>query len=390
MTLLARITTRHRLVVVMGLLVLAWSLLSSGGLVARAADDNTDEADTAYAGQSGAVYSLTNSATGNAVAVYDRAADGNLRLNQYVFTDGNGTGAGLGSQGALVREGRWILAVNAGSNSISALRIEPYGLRLTDTIDSGGKLPISVTVHNGLVYVLNVGGDGNISGFRLNGNGQLSKIENSTQPLSGSGVVPPQIGFSPNGKLLVVTEKATNKIDTYQVGENGRATSHKTFNSAGKTPFGFTFDGNNRLIVTEAFGGAVNASATSSYEVSSNGDLKVISASVATHQTAACWVALSKNGEYAYTGNTASDSLSGYRVAQSGVLSLLNANGRTGLVATGAGPEDEAVSRDGHFLYVLDTKVGKVSAFRLETSGQLTPLADFGGLPTSSVGLAAS
>jgi 6-phosphogluconolactonase (cycloisomerase 2 family) len=382
---LASRINRKQVAFILALLV-AWLLAWSSGATARAESDNSDHSAPK------AVYSLINAISGNAVAVFDRAANGNLRLNAYVFTGGIGTGAGLGSQQALVLENDWIFAVNAGSNSISALHVEPYGLRLTDTIDSGGFLPISLTAHDGLIYVLNAGGSahsGNITGFRLSKQGQLSKIGNSTQPLSDSNVSPAQVSFSPNGRLLVVTEKGTNKLDSYQVADNGQAHGHKVFNSAGMTPFGFSFDGNNRLIVSEAFGGAALASAASSYRVSNDGTLEVVSASVATHQTAACWVTVSKNGRYAYTGNPTSDSLTGFKVANNGELTLLNSDGRTGTTAPGSAPQDEAISQDGRFLYVLDIKVGKISAFKIEQNGQLTALADFGGLPTGSVGLAA-
>jgi 6-phosphogluconolactonase len=382
---LASRINRKQIAFILALLV-AWLLVWNSGATARAESDNSDH------GGPKAVYSLTNATTGNAVAVFDRAANGKLRLNAYVFTGGSGTGAGLGSQQALVLENDWIFAVNAGSNSISALHVEPYGLRLTDTIDSGGFMPISLAAHDGLIYVLNAGDSAhssNITGFHLSKQGQLSNIGNSTQPLSDSNVSPAQVSFSPNGRLLVVTEKGTNKLDSYQVADNGRAYGHKVFNSAGMTPFGFSFDGNNRLIVSEAFGGAALASAASSYRVSNDGTLAVVSASVATHQTAACWVTVSKDGKYAYTGNPTSDSLTGFKVANTGELTLLNSDGRTGTTAAGSAPQDEAISQDGRFLYVLDVKVGKISAFKIEQNGQLTVLADFGGLPTSSVGLAA-
>jgi 6-phosphogluconolactonase (cycloisomerase 2 family) len=378
----ARKVTQKRIALIMALLVVVWSLVySSGAIVQAASDDNTDSYSP------GAVYSITNAVNGNAVAVYDRADNGKLSLNAYFFTGGKGTGAGLGSQGAVVLEKDWVFAVNAGSNSISALKVESYGLRLTDTVSSGGTLPTSLTAHDGLVYVLNAGGVGSISGFRLNGNGKLVPIANSTRPLSGSGVNPAEIAFSPNGRLLAVTEKGTNKIDTYQVGENGRANGPKTFASAGATPFGFSWNNNRELFVSEAFGGALGASAASLYKVSDKGDLTVVSASVKTNQTAACWVAISKDGKYAYTANPTSDSLTGYQISQVG-LTLLNADGRTGTTTTGSAPEDAGFSKDGHFLYVLDVKVGKVSSFKLEANGQLSPLGDFEGLPTSSVGLA--
>ncbi|MBN9393522.1 MAG: beta-propeller fold lactonase family protein [Chloroflexi bacterium] len=287
-------------------------------------------------------------------------------------------------------ENGWVFAVNAGSNTISVLKALPYGLYLTDTVDSGGVLPISVTANDDTVYVLNAGDANhanNITGFHLNRSGKLAKIENSTQPLSDKAVGPAQVAFSPNGRILVVTEKGTNKLDSYVVNRFGQATNHKVTNSAGTTPFGFSFDGNTRIVVSEAFGGAVNGSAASSYKVSENGDLTVASASVATHQTAACWVAVTPNGKFAYTGNPTSDSLTGYAVAENGQISLLNSDGKTGSTVAGSAPEDMVVSRDGRFLYTLDVKAGKISGFQIAPNGQLTAIGDFGGLPLGSVGL---
>ena len=167
----------------------------------------------------GAVYTLTNSAAGNAVQVYARAADGTLSFSGASPTTGLGTGAGLGSQGALVLRGDRLYAVDAGSNQISDLAVSGDGLTLThlDTVASGGVSPISLTVKGDLLYVLN-GGDGghaaNIAGFHIHDDGTLDAIAGSTRPLSGPSVGPAQVQFTPNGRQLVVTEKNTNLIDT--------------------------------------------------------------------------------------------------------------------------------------------------------------------------------
>ncbi len=73
---------------------------------------------------------------------------------------------------------------------------------------SGGTMPLSVTIHGNIVYVVNGGGSGNISGFTMSSRGVLSPIAGSTLPLSSSAAGPAQISFSPNGRVLVVTEKA--------------------------------------------------------------------------------------------------------------------------------------------------------------------------------------
>ncbi|HEV2126837.1 MAG TPA: beta-propeller fold lactonase family protein, partial [Chloroflexota bacterium] len=262
-------------------------------------------------GNSGAVYTLTNNAAGNEVAVFSRMADGSLTRTASVSTGGLGSGDGLGSQGAIVlsQNNKWLLAVNAGSNELSVLQVQGQDLHLTDVVPSGGMRPISVTIHGNIIYVLNDGGGiaaGNITGFWMNPQGELAMIPGSTQPLSADAVGPAQVQFTPHGNQLVVTEKATNQILTYAVDRHGLAGTPVVNQSEGMTPFGFDFTKRGDLIVSEAFGGAENASAVSSYQVNSGGGLHTRSASVGTHQTAACWVVVTNNGKFAYTTNTGS------------------------------------------------------------------------------------
>jgi 6-phosphogluconolactonase (cycloisomerase 2 family) len=340
-----------------------------------------------------AVYTLTNAPSGNAVAIFQRAEDGKLTFAGAASTNGLGTGAGLGSQAPVIlsEDGRWLLAVNPGSNSVAAFKVLKSGqLSLTGTISSGGTMPISLTFNKDLLYVLNAGGSGNISGFKLDKTGHLSALANSTQPLSGPAVGPAQVSFTPNGKMLVVTEKATNQIAAYSLDKNGLPGQPKVTASAGATPFGFAFARENYLVVSEAFGGAVNGSAASSYKVEKTGSIKVISASEPTHQTAACWVAVTPDGKYAYTANAGSSSVTGYRVTHDGKLVQLNPQtGVTGSMPAGSGPQDMAVSKNGHFLYVTDGRIGKIAGFKVESNGQLTSLGEFGNLSAGIAGTAA-
>src|SRR6266571_2253616 len=226
-----------------------------------------------------AVYTLMNQVSGNAVAIFQRAADGTLTAVGTVATGGTGTGSGLGSQGALALsdDGRWLFAVNAGSNDVSILRVSPEGLSLTSRVSSGGAQPISLTVRGNLLYVLNGAGGGNIAGFALDGNGGATAISGSTRPLSGTAVGPAQVAFSSDGRSLVVTEKNTNAIDVYAVGPDGAATGPVTYASAGVEPFGFAFGLRNELFVSEAVSGSA-----SSYTLGASGALRLESGSVST------------------------------------------------------------------------------------------------------------
>ncbi len=343
---------------------------------------------TTAAHAAGAVYTLTNAAAGNAVAVFNRADNGTLTAAGQVATNGLGTGTGLGNQGALVmsKNGKWMFAVNAGSNDISVFSTQ-NGLTLIGKTPSGGVLPVSVTTHDDLVYVLNGGGTNNITGFTIGEWGQLTPIAGSTKSLSAASTGPAQVEFSNDGEVLVVTEKATNKIDLYRV-ENGVANGPAVRDSVGATPFGFAFDKRDHLIVSEAFGGAAGKSALSSYNIlEESAALQTVTPSAATTQTAACWVVVTKNGRYTYTTNTGSGNISGYRVDKDGRLTGLNANGITGV--TGAGPTDLALSRNSKFLYALTPGNGSITAFGVAADGSLSNLGVVSGLPARGTGLIA-
>jgi len=335
-----------------------------------------------------AVYTLSNSPAGNEVIMYTRSASGNLSQSGSFSTGGTGTGSGLGSQGAVVLSNGFLFAVNAGSDEVSVMTVDPNGLTLADKTASGGTMPISLTVHNNLLYVLNAGGDGNISGFRISGSGQLTPIPGSTQLLSGAGVGPAQVEFNPQGNVLVVTEKGTNSIDTYAVGSDGVAGAPTTQASAGNTPFGFEFDKRGHLIVSDAFGGGANAGAMSSYNVSPAG-VSLISGPVTNTQTAPCWVVVTKNGKFTYTSNTGTHNISGYNISRDGSITLFNDGGNT--ASTGAGPIDMAVSNDSQYLYSLNAGDYTISVFRIDNGhGELSSVQTVSGLPVGAAGLAAN
>jgi len=337
-----------------------------------------------------AVYTTSNATSGNRILAFHRAPNGTLTAAGSFATGGLGTGGGLGNQGGLTLSGndRWLLAVNAGSNDLSLFATDDDGLRLVDKAPSGGTQPVSVSIHRDLVYVLNAGSD-NVSGFRLRPHGKLTPLVGSTRPLSGSGTGPAQVQFRPDGRVLVVTEKATNLIVAYAVDEDGLLGPPQVQASQGATPFGFAFGNRRQLFVSEAFGGAPDASAVSSYRVNADGTLHLVSPSVPTHQTAACWVVVTENGRFAYTSNTGSGSISGYEIDDDGALTLLNADGRTADTGAGSAPTDLALSENGRFLFVLNSGTHNIGAFRIRANGQLHPVAATGGLPAGANGLAA-
>ncbi len=307
----------------------------------------------------GHVYEPTNAAAGNAVAVFDRYADGSLEPAGSVATGGLGTGASLASQGAIARDGGLLFVVNAGDDSISALTTRGGQLTLADRIPSGGKRPVSLTVNNGVGYVLNHDSD-TIEGFTYDRSGDLNSLPGSGRELTpnpaGGLTDAAQVQFSPNGRTLVVTER-TGTIDTFVVraGHAGGATPHA---SAGSVPYGFDFDRRGTLVVSEAATGSA-----SSYDVAPG--FRSITAALADTQAAACWLVVS--GSYAWVVNAASSSISSYRIAHDGSLVLVEPVA----ASTGAGPTDAAVAPEGRSLHVR-MRDGSVASYVIGRDGSLT------------------
>ncbi len=337
--------------------------------------------------RAGALYTITN-APNNELVVYNRSEFGALTTHKSYSTGGAGTGNALGSDNAvqISEDRRWLVTVNAGSSSIAVFYLgfgEPY---LVNVLDSDGSMPVSVALAADNIYVLNGGAPANIAGFHLSWDGQLNPIAGSTQLLSDAAPVAPQIGYSDDG-YMVVTEKATNKIDVFTVNFDWSLSPADVQASSGPTPFGFVFDRFGHLVVTEAGVAAGGGSTVSSYDFLNLGKLQTISASVPNFQQAACWIALSHDGRYIYTANTKSDDISAYSVARDGRLELIG-GGVAGKVAKGSGPADLAFSGYGRFLYVLNGALGNISGWRVNYDGTLVSVGTFGELPVSATGLA--
>lgn len=377
------------------MMILAASALTTTTMFAPAAA----EAKRPWRGAEPSVYTLGNAPSGNEVLLFERTWRG-LRQVDAVPTGGKGTGAGLGSQGALAmsEDGRWLLAVNPGSHDVSLLSVRHGRVRLVDRQPSGGEMPISVAIHGRDVYVLNAGGAGGISGFEIRGH-RLRPVESSTRPLSSDMAGPAQIAFTPDGDALIVTEKMTSCITVYELGHDGTPGAPTCHPSSGMTPFGFAFAAPGRdlfghrlqrLIVSEAFGGAPDGSAVSSYLVADDGTPEPVSESVPTTETAACWIAITEGGHYAYTTNTGSASITGYAIAGDGELTPLDEDGRTAVTAEGGRPIDAAIGGVfGRTLFVLDGGLHGIFSYYIHWDGRLFPLGVASGLPAGAVGLIA-
>ena len=343
----------------------------------------------------GAVYVMSNQDTGNSVTVFNRAADGGLTRGGTFPTGGLGAGNSinaqndpLNSQGALTRsaDGRFLFAVDAGSNEVSVLAINGEKLEPVHRVSSRGIRPNSVTIHDNLLYVVNHD-DATVAGFTVGNAGTLTALAGDPTPLGDPKATPAQVGFTPDGTQLVVTERRTGVIDVFAVDRDGHVGSPRKNTSSGPQPFGFTFAGQDLLIVSE-----LGDAAASSYRIAPDGTLTVVSGSASTSELGACWVVTNSvtDPRFAYVSNSVSGTISGYNINTDGTLSLLTADGHTAITPDAHAALDSAVSSDGQFLYISTAGFNElsdravlcnkmtISAFKIGADGSLDSLPGFG------------
>lgn len=331
------------------------------------------------------VFVQTNEAGENRVVAFQREADGRLTTRAAIATGGRGDGVPhLTSQGSVVltSDGEHLLVANAGSNDVSVLSVARA--EVLAVVPSSGSAPKSVAEHDGLVYVLNTA-DGSLVGFTLE-EGRIVPVDGARREL-GADADPAQVGFTPDGSALVVTDRGTNAILVYPVAPDGRLGEPATTASAGPTPYGFAFAAGDTLVVTEAFGAAKGKAAASSYRLQGS-VAQPVTESLGNGRSEICWAVASADGRHVFTTNFADGAVSRYTVSPDGSLVLADAvagtaeEGRPGL-------RDEDLSGDGRFLYALDADGGRIFAWRVD-DGKLEPAGSWNGLPATVAGLAAS
>jgi len=335
----------------------------------------------------GAVYVQTNESS-NRVVVFERGDDGALAQGPAYATGGAGSGVPhLTSQGSVVlsSDGRFLLVTNAGSDDISVFGVDTDGGLVLVGRTPAGPAPKSVAEHGGLVHVLATGGP-TVAGFRLGEHG-LEAIAGAERTLSPD-ADPAQVGFTPDGSTLIVTERGTDSINAMAVGADGTLGMMQTVASSGPTPYGFAITAGGTLVVTEAFRAEKGAAAASSYRVVGT-EVTPVTTSAGNGRSEICWAVLTSDGRFAFTTNFADGAVSRYSIAADGSLELEDAtaaitvDGRPGL-------RDEALTADGRYLYAIDADSGTLFGWAVGGDGSLSPVGSWGGLPSTVAGLAAS
>lgn len=346
-----------------------------------------------------ALFVQTDAPTGNQILTYQRGSDGTVSLAGTYATGGDGgteTGATadpLASQGSLTLAlgGQVLLAVNAGSNSISVFSVNGTQLTLTQTLGSEGTFPSSIAVHGPWVEVLDAGGQGKVAEFKFTGShlaavaGEVRSLSlGNASPVPGFLASPGEVGFTPSGTQLVVTTKASTKLASsylvLSVSPSGTlGTSPVVTASATPAAYSFEFDGSGHLVATEA-----GTSTVSTYTVNANGSLTLLG-SVSDGAAALCWISVSDG--IAYGSNSGSSTVSTFDVSPTtGVPTLANATAAT----TQAGTTDSVIDPSGSVLYVENGGAGSLDVFKIGPGGSLSPVETVWNIPPASEGLAVS
>lgn len=359
---------------------------------------------TGGGGSPGAVYVQTNTSPVNYVQVFTRGSDGALTTAGRYATGGSGNPAAnpplgipfLDSAGSVTlsdghgrshRRGRLLFAVNAGDNTVSSFSVGKDGLQLVDTEPTHGSRPISVTTSDDLVYVLNsTASSASIAGFKVSPRGDLTLIPGSVRPTHDpTHDLPAQIEFDAHGNFLAVSDRGTDTIDTFAIGKDGAAGPAGPQASNAQTPYGIAFTSRDLMVVANENFSDVFASTVSSYDARGG---SIASVSVQSADSgAACWVAITKNGKFAYVTSPFSGQIVGFSIGAGGTLSPV-----VHLDTPGTAVLDESLSEDGRFLYVLSSNgfaSDQVLTYRVNTDNTLTKIGATALIEGSAAGLAA-
>jgi 6-phosphogluconolactonase (cycloisomerase 2 family) len=357
------------------------------GALAGSAVQVAQAGDFAAYGPQRAVFVMTNDAEANEVVAYERTSYGTLQGARRYDTGGRGSGGTvdpLGSQGSLTlsEDGTLLFAANAGSGTVSTFRVFGSRLLLTDRTPTGGSEPNAVAQHGRIVYVLNTAGSSSVVGFRLAGD-RLVRIPDSLRFLSGNFVNSASLAFSPDGRYLLVTERATNKLDVFRVQPDGRLSSLTMNASSGPGAFSAVVAPNGTVVVSETGAGGPASSAMSSYKIAADGQLLPVTVSIPTLGAANCWNVVTPDGRFVYASNAGTSSIAGFAIRADGSLQPVGST-IVGTNPAGATNLDITISADGRFLYSLNGASGSVGMFAISRDGSLVNLGVRGGLPAGA------
>lgn len=441
-------------------------LIAAFAILVSFAACNDDDLTVAPPSQEfvGAVYAMTNgngqvdgSVQGaNTIVGYGRNFDGSLEPIGTFSTGGDGGdfdgGEGLDpliSAYALTKtvDNEFVLAVNAGSNTISAFSVgDDFGLTATATAETNGVGPNSIAHSprnqsgiNGLVYVSNItrpefatAGEpvqqGSLMGYWLLEDGSLDPIADAWRGLANR---PSAVQFSPDGSYLVVSSinagssalatNDENEIVVYSVNADGTLSASPTAGATstlrGNTEnrnlpsaIGFQIVGDNYVVVTEAREFQADGSppafpalqdgSVSTWQITAGGGLTAINLDVRSGENntgrTACWIDFTNDGNSFFVSNALEAGLASFSF-NNGQIALLDQVAAQGNGATGNTTDPAAafggtegwidlwISDDGRHLYQLHGLGGNIGVYEINGTSLSFVENQQGQLPQNNV-----
>lgn len=364
-------------------------------------------------GNRGAVYAMSNKLSQNSIIAYVRnARDQFVFLGEFatggrggILDNGDGSNPLISQNSVVVTPNkRFLLTVNAGSNSVTVFRILPnFRLRIVSIRRVFGKGPMAIAVHprGSLVYVASADADGKnaapasamgaLTGFVLNRHGQLFRIRRSFRQLPTR---PGDVVFAVDGNSIVVASnnpfsdqlpRTSEAILSYRVLRGGRltrlpvdgASSTRPGMPKGRSPpviIGIDIvrvRGVQYVVVPEIR--PMQTGSVSTFRLDHRGRLRLVQADVLTGNSindgeqAACWIVFNSKKDKFFVSNTATDTVSTFQFkrGRSTLLKAVAASGQSSL----DGAIDMAISPDDKFLFVHGGVQGEVGVFRIRNNG---------------------
>jgi 6-phosphogluconolactonase len=177
--------------------------------------------------------------------------------------------------------------------------------------------------------------------------------------------------------MIQLFSTITMKRKKLAVDSNGVASAPLSQTSAGSGPYAFAFTNRGDLILSEAASNTV-----SSYAVSNNGQLRIVSGAIPTFGSAPCWLVIGNNNQFAYTANAHDGTISTFSISRSGGLTLFSSVAAQTAIPT----LDMAFSQNSQFLYIRNGAT--ISGYQVFPDGSISLITTVSGIPSSATGLA--
>ena len=333
------------------------------------------------------VYVLGNEAGNNVIHSFNWTENGDLSASKTFSTGGAGTGTPLHTHGSLVTtpNSKYLLAVNAGSSSISVFSISGDDLLLTDNQAVSGSNPVSITCGNNLVYVLHSGGNGGLTGFGLDANGKLSVINGAQASFGNAGLNPVQVSFTADYKGLIVTNRDSSSISYFSLNSDGTISGSSFFSTGTAMPCGVSLTANGSFLVAQQRAdtlGLVHFSIDTGF-ISEVGRSFYPQPGITSSVPA---IASTPNGKFYYLLNDFNSFISLYTVNPASGQPFLF---KQVAAITPPMPLGIACSKDSRYLFVLSEAYRNVSGYTIDpNNGFLDSKRPIGSLPASATGIA--